>query len=209
MSFSGDLGIVRNDTHLCRMKVIRTVHLLRRCAVILLLMAAPLAAHADQTDPRLDDLFATLKSTADKNLASEVQQEIWDKWTSFDADPKIDAQMREGVRLMESGSLRQAEAVFGDLAGAAPDFAEAWNKRATVRFLMGDFNGSKSDIARTLALEPRHFGALSGLGMIHAHEGNFDNALLAYKAAARQNPHMFQVEKIIRQLQKKLKGEAL
>ena len=92
MSFSGDLGIVRNDTYLSKMKVIRTVHLLRRCAVILLLMAAPLTAHADQTDPRLDDLFATLKSTADKNLASEVQQEIWgeDLEEALESAPRVE-----------------------------------------------------------------------------------------------------------------------
>jgi len=165
--------------------------------------------HADQTDPELDTLFATLQTTANKAVATEVQQEIWQRWTAFDGDAAINAEMQTGVRLMNAGALRQAEALFGSLAETAPDFAEVWNKRATIRFLIGDYTGSKQDIARVLALEPRHFGALSGLGMIHVREGNLENALLAYQAAARQNPHMDQVERIIINLKRRLKGEAL
>ena len=106
-------------------------------------------------------------------------------------------------------AFRDAESWFGKLAMMAPKFAEAWNKRATVRFLIGDLAGSKRDIARVLQLEPRHFGALSGLGMIHAQQGNYEGALLAYEAAARQNPHMQQIKTIIANLKKRLLGEAL
>ena len=166
-------------------------------------------ARADQKDPELTGLFQSLQATANKDFAAQLQQEIWERWTAFETDQTINARMQDGVQLMNQGALRQAETLFGALGASAPDFAEVWNKRATVRFMIGDYAGSKQDIARVLALEPRHFGALSGLGMIHAHEGNFKGALIAYEAAARQNPHMTQVEQMITQLERRLKGEAL
>lgn len=166
-------------------------------------------ALADQNDPELNTLFSALKTTANKGTAAELQQEIWARWTAFESDERIDRKMQAGVRLMNAGALRDAEQWFGTLTDAAPDFAEAWNKRATVRFMIGDLVGSKRDIARVLQLEPRHFGALSGLGMIHAQQGNYEGALLAYQAAARQNPHMEQIETIITSLKNRLRGEAL
>ena len=166
-------------------------------------------AMADQNDPELDTLFTALKATANKGTAAQLQQEIWARWTAFGSDEGIDQKMQVGVKLMNAGALRDAEHWFGTLAEAAPEFAEVWNKRATVRFMIGDLSGSKRDIARVLQLEPRHFGALSGLGMIHAQQGNYEGALLAYQAAARQNPHLEQVETIIASLKKRLRGEAL
>ncbi len=166
-------------------------------------------AIADQNDPELDTLFMELKITSNKVKAAELQREIWARWTAFETDETIDQSMQMGVRLMNAGAFRDAESWFGKLAMMAPKFAEAWNKRATVRFLIGDLAGSKRDIARVLQLEPRHFGALSGLGMIHAQQGNYEGALLAYEAAARQNPHMQQIKTIIANLKKRLLGEAL
>lgn len=176
-----------------------------------ILLAGILAgsASADQTDPKLDELFSALKTTPSKESAAQIQQEIWQRWTAFDADEKINTQMQVGVQMMNTGALQRAEKWFGEMTETVPDFAEVWNKRATVRFMIGNFAGSKSDIARVLQLEPRHFGALSGLGMIHMHEENLQGALLAYRAADEQNPHMDQVKTMIIALQNKLKGEPL
>ncbi len=167
------------------------------------------SAMADQNDPELNTLFKALKATTNEGTAAQIQQEIWARWTAFEADERIDQKMQVGVKLMNAGALRDAERWFGTLAEAAPTFAEVWNKRATVRFMIGDLSGSKRDIARVLRLEPRHFGALSGLGMIHTQQGNYEGALLAYQAAARQNPHLEQVDTIIASLKKRLRGEAL
>ena len=124
-------------------------------------------ASADQNDPKLTPLFSALQTTLSEEQAIKIQQEIWARWTSFQADEQIDQKMQFGINLMNAGALADAERWFGNLAGVAPNFAEVWNKRATVRFMIGDLDGSKRDIARVLQLEPRHFGALSGLGMIH------------------------------------------
>tara|TARA_B100000575_G_C23086008_1_gene625889 strand:+ start:399 stop:986 length:588 start_codon:yes stop_codon:yes gene_type:complete len=166
-------------------------------------------AMADQNDPELDTLFKALKATTNEGKAAQLQQEIWARWTTFGSDERINHKMQVGMKLMNAGALRDAEHWFGTLAEATPTFAEVWNKRATIRFMIGDLSGSKRDIARVLQLEPRHFGALSGLGMIHAQQGNYEAALLAYQAAARQNPHLKQVDNIITSLKKHLRGEEL
>ena len=167
------------------------------------------SAMADQNDPELDTLFKALKATTNEGTAVQIQQEIWARWTAFESDERIDQKMQVGLKLMNAGALRDAEQWFGSLAKAAPEFAEVWNKRATVRFMIGDLSGSKRDIARVLQLEPRHFGALSGLGMIHAQQGDYEGALHAYQAAAQQNPHLEQIDTIIANLKKRLRGEAL
>ena len=167
------------------------------------------SAMADQNDPELDTLFKALKATTNEGTAVQIQQEIWVRWTAFGSDERINQKMQVGVKLMNAGALKDAELWFGSLAEAAPEFAEAWNKRATVRFMIGDLSGSKRDIARVLQLEPRHFGALSGLGMIHVQQGDYEGALHAYQAAAQQNPHLEQIDTIIANLKKRLRGEAL
>ena len=86
------------------------------------------------------------------------------------------------------------------------EFAEAWNKRATVLFFMGEFEKAKLDIAKTLMLEENHFGALAGLGMVEIHLGNPKAALDAYKRAALINPHLNDVKKAILRLEEQLKG---
>jgi tetratricopeptide (TPR) repeat protein len=85
---------------------------------------------------------------------------------------------------------RAALAIFDRIVAAAPDFAEGWNKRATVHWLLGDHGASLRDIGRTLALEPRHFGALSGLAMIHQAHGRVFEALDALEKIARIHPRM-------------------
>ena len=166
-------------------------------------------AMADQNDPELDTLFTALKATANKGTAAQLQQEIWARWTAFGSDEGIDQKMQVGVKLMNAGALRDAEHWFGTLAEAAPEFAEVWNKRATVRFMRGNDSGSRQDIARVIDLEPRHFGALSGLGMINMRAGDLPAALQAFEAAVRVNPHMDQAEAMIRNLRAKLRGRAL
>ena len=107
------------------------------------------------------------------------------------------------------GRLDDAEAMFSAIISREPAFAEAWNKRATVRFFRGDDAGSANDILQVIKLEPRHFGALSGLGMIKVRAGDFQGALQAYRAAQRINPFLPNIEVIIDRLGQRLKGRAL
>ena len=177
--------------------------------MIAVAITVPVAACADQNDPQLDDLFIALQASPSETQAANIELEIWTRWGDHPYDPFANRQMKKGIELMNSGDLGAAEDVFSRIINSHPDFAEAWNKRATVRFFRGNDTGSASDILQVIKLEPRHFGALSGLGMIRVRAGDLEGALKAYKAAQRMNPYLPQIEAIIDQLGKKLKGRAL
>ena len=166
-------------------------------------------AYADQNDPRLDQLFADLQTPLSTNAVEEVEAKIWAYWTSFPGDKIVKNTMTKATQLMQSGRLQSAERIFSRIIDRAPDFAEAWNKRATVRLMMGDYDGSVNEIATVLQLEPRHFGALSGLGMIHMRAGNWKNALKSYEAAFTIHPYLNNIGTLIDNLTQRLKGQSL
>jgi tetratricopeptide (TPR) repeat protein len=171
-----------------------------------LLVAAPLAA--DQNDPRLDALFRELAGTDSEIAAVNAEREIWAIWLEVE-DADAARATAHGVRLLQLARLDAAEAAFSRAIEAAPRFAEAWNKRATVRFLQGDHDGSVADIRRTLELEPRHFGALSGLAMIYEQRGDAKGALAGYEAALRLNPHLERVRDRVRVLRRRVEGDPI
>jgi tetratricopeptide (TPR) repeat protein len=177
--------------------------------IVAITITAFVPAFADQNDPQLDDLFNALQASPSKTQAANLVLEIWTRWDNHPDDPLANRQMTKGIKLMNSGHLDAAEAVFSRIINNHPNFAEAWNKRATVRFFLGNDNGSAGDILQVIKLEPRHFGALSGLGMIRVRVGDLQGALKAYQAAQRINPYLPQIETIIDQLSQKLKGRAL
>ena len=113
--------------------------------------------------------------------ANPIVEELWKEWTSAHNNEDEKALMAKGIAAMSKGNLDRAENLFTKLIELNPDFTEAWNKRATLRFMAWDFEGSLQDVEKVLALEPRHFGALSGLGMIHLRLGDPERALKAYK----------------------------
>ncbi len=169
-----------------------------------LLQAAPLGAAQD--DPRLDALLTQLHETLDEHLAMRLEQEIWTVWLHAD-DPELDALMRGGRVLMLRGDNTGAVRVFNRLIERAPDFAEAWNKRATVYYLMGRLDDSIADCMRVLELEPRHFGALAGLGLIHTALDDPRTALHWYREALKHNPHMHSIRERAEDLSDELEGE--
>ncbi len=163
-------------------------------------------ANADQRDPELDILFSKLKSAETIEDAEQISGRIWQIWATHNASSILSRQMQMGIDLMQSGQLDAANAVFSYVIQQDNEFAEAWNKRATVLFFMGEFERAKYDIAQTLALERNHFGALAGLGMVEVHLGNPKAALEAYRRAASINPHLQDVQQAISRLEEKLKG---
>jgi len=163
---------------------------------------------ADQTDPRLGALFLELRETASGIAAANAEREIWSIWLETDV-PAAARAIARGVRHLQLARLDEAEAAFSRAIDAAPDFAEAWNKRATVRFLKGDDAGSAADIGRALVLEPRHFGALSGLAMIFERGDAPARALASYEAALAINPHLGRVRARVRALRREVEGRPL
>lgn len=162
-------------------------------------------ARADQTDPRLDPLFARLQVTRSPAEADAIERRIWEIWSESD-DLRIGLLMQEGVAAMAQRLYRRALERFDRMIEAAPDFAEGWNKRATVHYLMGDFRASVLDIRRTLDLEPRHFGALSGLGLIYDALEAPAAALRSFEAALAINPHLDGTRRRVEALRRALAG---
>lgn len=175
--------------------------------LVMAVLMAPVA-RADQNDPALDGLFAELQRPDAAGSADGLTGQIWRRWLDS-GDPEVNERLETGMIAMNAGYLQAAEQVFDEVVAAAPDFAEGWNKRATVRFLLGDHAGSIADCARVLALEPRHFGALSGLGLIHATLEDDEEALRWFERALAVNPHMPGVKENISILQKRLRGKAI
>ena len=182
-------------------------HLLLRCLIVLLL-AVPGIAQADQTDSRLDQLFARLQVTDDAEEAKVIEQAIWALWIRTD-DELLNLEIAAGLNAMERGNAPEALRIFDQVVERAPEYAEGWNKRATLYYIMSAYEDSIADVERTLALEPRHFGALAGLGLIYAAQGDEKKALDAMERALKVHPHLPGVRANIKALRKKLRGKAI
>jgi len=155
---------------------------------VTLVLSLPVIAVGDQTDQRLDDLFRALQSSQDSVVLLEAETSIWNIWyESGQAD--IDALLVEAAELMSSGQLAAAESIYSRVIAAAPNFSEGWNRRATVRYYRRDYGGSLDDIKQTLKLEPRHFGAIWGLGMILGSQRDYQRAILAFERLLEIKPH--------------------
>ncbi|MBT5433390.1 MAG: tetratricopeptide repeat protein [Rhodospirillaceae bacterium] len=182
--------------------------LLAAATVALVMVGLSLPGLAAQDDPRLDDLFVQLHNTNDDAEAQLLQSYIWLIWIEAH-DDELNAMMQGGTRAMQLGDLQQAIGQFTRLIDVAPEFAEAWNKRATVYFMIGRYDESIADCMEVLALEPRHFGALSGLGLIYSARDDSESALFWFREALEQNPHMPSIRQRVEELSREVEGEAI
>ena len=179
--------------------------MLIRLAIFLLLSCS---VQADQTDPRLNGLFEQLQASPDPESAHRIEGMIWAIWLDSD-DAEINRLMEQGVTLMESRQYDEAIDIFSQIIEREPDFAEGWNKRATVYYLQDELSASMRDVQRTLALEPRHFGALSGLGLIFTELGDYQAAIKAYQDVLKIHPQSAGAHFNLQQLRQTLHGESI
>jgi len=175
-------------------------------SLILGLAAPPRAALADQKDSRLPGLFEQLHDAATPREALLLEASIWQIWGELE-DDDVAFLYRRGVEAMSADRPDDALGFFTEVTKRAPEFAEGWNKRATVLFIMGDFAASVIDVEHTLALEPKHFGALSGLGMINQQLGRDAAALKAFDAALKVHPFLPGARLRAKELRDKLGGK--
>ena len=150
---------------------------------------------------RLDKLFGVLHSAPDEMTARLTEMQIWAIWASNDT-PDAVTQLAEASAAINSGATDLAEAKLNELVQTHPNFAEGWNRRATLYFMQGRYDESLADIAKVLALEPRHFGALSGKGMVLSALGRPAEALHAMKDALAINPNLSSTKDAIERLEK-------
>ena len=173
-------------------------------ASLALFLLCGLPAAADQTDPRLDPLFSRLQKTGDPHEASRIQERIWDLWMYSDKED-LNALMRQGTFALAAKDFDLALESFNALLALAPNMAEAWNKRATLYYLMQDYEASVADVKKTLSLEPRHFGAIVGMGLIYDALGDQEAALEAFRRGLAVNPHMPHIKEKSERLARELK----
>ena len=184
--------------------------MMRRVLLIAVLwaFAAGAPAEARQDDPRLDALFEQLLAGDDLAAARRIEGTIWRIWTES-GSATIDELMTLGIAAMGNGQFDTALESFDAIIEAAPDFAEGWNKRATLYYLIEEYPASVRDVEATLRLEPRHFGALSGMGLIYTALEDDARALQWFERALAVNPNMPMIKIRTELLREKLKGEAI
>ena len=170
-----------------------------RIIAVLRLLAYSLASPADQNDPALDGLFERLAITTSDEEASNITHEIWQRWTAND-DPNVSQLMQIGIRALNYSTYRKALQSFDRVIEIAPEFAEGWNKRATLYYHINEYRRSIDDIKEALRLEPRHFGAWSGLGLVSIAQENYSGALAAFKKALSINPHISNIRRYVQKL---------
>ena len=137
----------------------------------------------------------------DFDLRREAERAIWRIWARS-GNAKIDALYQKGVDEMESGDLKSAIATFTRVIAQKPDFAEGWNKRATLYFLVGDLRKSLADCDEVIKRNPKHFGALAGYAQIYARLGSYELALKYARRALAVNPNLLEIQESIEVLER-------
>ena len=149
---------------------------------------------------KLDELFQRLKTAPTQSSALEAEQQISAIWLQS-GDPDIDEQMRLAMQAMDELYYGSALKVFSNILVLRPDYAEAWNKRATLYYLVGNYQEALNDIERVLALEPRHFGAIAGKGMVMLKLARPEEALAAFKQALAVDPALTSIQTEVHMLE--------
>jgi tetratricopeptide (TPR) repeat protein len=163
----------------------------------------PATAELAQRAVRLDALFSRLASTDDADEGDTIVEEIWRVWLQS-GRPEIDDLMQKALTLLQAGEARQAVPLLDAIVERAPEWAEGWNKRATVLYVLDEYDRSLADIDKVLALEPRHFGALAGRGLIHIAREDYRAALDDYRRARAVNPFLQGAAEMIPALERRV-----
>ena len=172
-----------------------------RDGVAINLSTQNLSAQATR-DETLDRLFASLHQAPDAQVAKATEDKIWELWSRSDS-PTAEVLLGQAVAAMGESENAASLEILDRIIVAYPTFAEALNKRAILQFLLGNYDAALSDIAKVLELEPRHFGALAGRGMIYEQKEKWSDALAAFREALIMNPSMSGVKDAIRELERR------
>jgi tetratricopeptide (TPR) repeat protein len=156
----------------------------------------------------LDKLFDQLIETSNSNNAEQLEKEIWSVWNKHPSDNRLTDKMEFGTELMQYKDYYYALAVFDNIIVADPKWSEAWNKRATVYFLMNELTNSLNDIDKVLIIEPRHFGALSGQARIFIKLQKYEKAIMSIKRVLEFYPS-FKISELIPEIERLIKEESI
>ena len=172
------------------------------------LLFLTISSKANDRDIQLNRLFNELKIN-NVALVYGTEQKIWEIWSTHPTDEQLTLKLSKGTNLMQGSTLPQSIEIFSDLIELDPNWAEAWNKRATALYLIGDYEGSQKDIDRVLELENRHFGALAGQGLVNIKLENYEKAIESYKRAQEIYPAMQSPKIMIEQIEQLIKQQLI
>ena len=175
--------------------------------LIFLILGVP-QLFADEKKNQLDKLFDELKND-NPVLSFKVEQKIWKLWSTHPNDEKLTTLLAEGSAAVNNNQLSEAINIFTKVIELDPNWAEAWNKRATVFYLVGQFQKSQDDIDKVLNLEKRHFGALAGQGLVNIQLKNYEKAIKSYQKALEIYPSMRSPEIMIKEIEALIKQELI
>ena len=164
--------------------------------------------YAEDQSKELDKLFLDLKKNIPSKSAN-IEQKIWLLWSTHPSDKKLTSLLDEGSKLVQDQKFDKAISIFTDAIELDPTWAEAWNKRATVFYMVGEFQKSQNDIDKVLALEQRHFGALAGQGLVNIQLKNYEKAIKSYEKAQEIYPAMRSPKIMIKQIEELIKQQTI
>ena len=172
------------------------MNILRFFVIFLFINSFFLSAQSSQKNI-LSKLFNQLEKVNDSQKAELLEKKIWSVWNEHPKDIRLTEKLEFGVELMQYESYDYALKVFNNIIATDPEWSEAWNKRATVFFLMNEYTSSLNDIEKVLRIEPRHFGALSGQARIFIKLQKYEKAILSLKKALKFYPSFRSGEMIV------------
>ena len=163
---------------------------------------------ADNIEKELDELFNELKNN---NVSSsyEIEQKIWKLWSTHPNNDKLTIMLAEGSDLVNEQKFDKAINVFNKVIELDPKWAEAWNKRSTLLYMIGEFKKSQEDIDKVLELEQRHFGALAGQGLVNIKLENYEKAIMSYEKAQKIYPSMKSPKIMIKKIKELIKKQSI
>jgi tetratricopeptide (TPR) repeat protein len=158
-----------------------------------------------RADPELDNLFAQLEAAPDATTAATIEQAIWARWADS-GSPTVNILLERAAAAETAGDAELAGRFLDQASDLAPDYAETWNRRANLAYRADDYRGAIAAIQETLKREPRHFGALAGLGLIYEELGQPRAALEAFRAALAIHPYYETALQGVRRLEPRVDG---
>ena len=159
--------------------------------------------YSDQTDDRLNDLFSVLTVSSDLSTIRKTENQIWEIWFEH-PNEDVEQLMQMGLARMNYNRYAEAMFIFTQLIENYPDYSEGWNRRATLHYVLGNYEESIKDIEQVLMLEPRHFGALSGLGLVYLQQNQLGKAKQAFENLIDVHPNSPNAQENLKQINQDL-----
>ena len=180
----------------------------KKILVALLSLLSFNSLFADERSIKLDELFNDLKNN-DQYISNKIEQKIWKIWSTHPNNSELTTMLNAGSEFVNNNQLLEAIEIFTKVIELDPSWPEAWNKRATVFYMVGEFEKSQKDIDEVLKLENRHFGALAGQGLVNIKLENYDKAIKSYENVIEIYPSMNSSKIMIKHIKDLIKRQSI